>query len=115
MGDLQDGVLPGPLGVTAGDEQVAVPERERPRRPAAAGTEEEPAWLPKRDQRDDGLVDSLGNLVPVPGDAVPPVPVEVEAGRVELDAVTLGECSAHLLEDGRQEGESTAGMPARGQ
>src|SRR5262249_54927343 len=66
-------------------------------------------------QRDDGLVDACRNLVPVPGDAVASVPVVVEAGGVELDAVALGEGSAHLLEDGRLKWTLRAGAPARGE
>ena len=83
VGDLEHGVLPCPLRVAAGDEEVTVAEREGARGSAATGAEEEATWLAEGDQRDDGPVDARGNLVPVPGDAVPAVPVEVEAGGVE--------------------------------
>src|SRR5215472_3468614 len=91
-----------------------MPERERPRGPAAARAEQEPTRLAERDEGDEGLMDARRDLVPVPGDAVVAVPVEVEAGGVELDAVALGEGTPHLVEDGRKRALGT-GPPARGQ
>src|SRR5215472_1811505 len=108
-------MLPGPLRVAAGDEQVPVAERERARGAAAARAEQEAAGLAEGDERDDRLVDALGDLVPVPGHAVLAVPVEVEAGGVELDAVPPGERSAHLFEDGRLERRAERGIPAGGE
>src|SRR5262249_49638778 len=112
VGDLQHRVLPGPLGVAAGHEEVAVPQREGARASATARAEEEAPGLAERDEGDDRLVDALGNLVPVPGHAVLTVPVEVEPGGVEEDAVPRGEGRAHLVEDGRLERPSAPGAPA---
>src|SRR5712672_819233 len=66
---------------------------------APFGPEQELPWLSQRDQRHDGLVDLLPDPVAVPGHAVPAVPVEVEPGRVEQDAVPGAEREPDLLED----------------
>src|SRR5678815_1800972 len=115
VGDLRHGMLPGPLCLAAGDQQVAVSERERPRATATARAKEETAGFAERHERDDRLVDALGNLVPVPGDAVLPVPVEIEPGGVEPDAVAVGEGGAHLLQEGWLERRASAGMPPGGE
>jgi len=54
--------------------------------------------LPEGDQRNDGLGNLLADLVPVPGNGVPPVSIQVEAQRIELDAVPLGQGGAHFLQ-----------------
>src|SRR5690348_8179921 len=76
---LRHRMLPGPLRPSAGDEQVAAPQVEVPRLPAALRPQQELARLAERNQGDGGLLDLLEDLVAVPRHAVLPVAVEVEA------------------------------------
>src|ERR671937_2294845 len=82
---LGDRVVPGALRLAAGDEQIAASETERLRLAAALGAQQELARLSQREKRNDGVFDVPADAVAVPGDAVLPIAVEVEARRVEDD------------------------------
>src|SRR5277367_230838 len=88
---LRDAVLEAALCLATGDEQVPLPELEGARPPSSLRPEEEFAWLTERHQCDDGIHDLGRYAIAVPGDAVGAVAVEIDAHRVERDAVACGQ------------------------
>ena len=103
---LGDGVLPLVLAGAAHHEQVATARGEGAGgRAGRAGAEQEAAPLPQRHRHDQRVGQRLAVGVAVPGDPVPPVAVEVDVHRVEVDPVALGHRHPHLLQRRRQVGE----------
>src|SRR4029077_903180 len=106
-------VFPCPLRLPSRHQQIAAPEMQRARLAASFGPEQELSWLSQRDQRHDGLLDLLPDPVAVPGHAVPAVPVEVEAGRVEQDTVPGAKRDPDLVEDLRLQRHAGSQVPRR--
>src|SRR5439155_17750389 len=71
--------------------------------------------LSQREKRNDGVFDLPADAVAVPGYAVLAVPVEVEARRVEHDAIARRQRQAHAVEDLRTQRDAGAQVPRRGQ
>src|SRR5436305_6750970 len=102
--DLWDAVLPPTLEGPARHQEIAPTQLEGARpAAAAAGAGEEPARISQRHQGHDRLGDLAGDPVAVPGHAVAPVAIEVEAHRVQGHAVARRQHLSHALEDGRLE------------
>src|SRR5919106_6084321 len=113
--DLGDAVLPRPLGLSAGDQQIPLAEEEGRRLAAALGAEQEAPRLAERDEDDDRILDLLADAIAVPRDAVLPVAVEVEADGVELHSVPFRQGLAHVLEHRGLEGFARVLSPRRGE
>lgn len=97
--DLRHAVVPGPLGLATCHEKVPSPEHVSDGPPTSFRAKEELAGETQRDEHHDRLFYLLEDPVPVPGHAVPPIPIEVEADGIELDGVTSGQSHSHVLED----------------
>src|ERR687891_888413 len=114
-GHLGDAVLPAPLGLTPGHQEVASTEEERRGPAAPLGAEEESTRLPEGDQGHDRLGDLLGDPVDVPRDAVPAISVQVEPNRVEGPLVPIRENVPDLPEDRRLERLARVEAPRSGE
>ena len=104
-GALGNRVLPGALAAPAHHEQVAGAEVEPERATAPARAEEEPTTGAERhDRHDRVLARGTSDGVPVPLDAVSPVPVEAEPDGpqrlTELRQVAVAQRGPHLGEHG---------------
>src|SRR6266849_5284842 len=98
MGHTRDAVLPGPLRFSSSDQEVPATEKEYAGGSSASGPDEKTTALSEGDQRHDWFGNLLADLIPVPGNGVPPVSVQVEAQGVKLDCIPLAQTGAHLLE-----------------
>jgi hypothetical protein len=96
---LRDRVLPGVLARATHDQQIPAARPEPMRRTArSARPQQESPPLPQRHRGYQRIVQRLPVVVTVPGHAVATVPVQVDAHRVELDPIVLGERRPHRLQ-----------------
>src|SRR5580704_12347062 len=100
---LGDGVFPGPLTTSAHDQQVPFTDLEPARRTAPLRPEQQATPGTQRDDRHQGVDGAAPpDGVPMPGNAVPAVPVETEPSGEErttwLVAKVGDECGLGLVE-----------------
>src|ERR1017187_5524958 len=84
LGRLGYGVLPGALAAAAHDQQIPIPDLEPQRRATASRPQRQDPWRAQRHDRDHGVLSlAAPDRVPVPRDAVSPVPVQAQPRRQE--------------------------------